>query len=92
MSYQVRLGEEALATLAKLPPVVRAGVVRELRRLASDPVTLSRPATFPHARDGQLFDITLRDGEREHYITVMFRYVREERLDVAWLVHITRSL
>jgi hypothetical protein len=51
MSYQVRLDEEAQSALVKFPATVRAVLVRELERLASDPVKLSRPAAFPHPED-----------------------------------------
>jgi len=91
MAYRLRLDREAVAALRALPPAIQLHVALELQRLAQNPGELSRPASFPHPLDGQLFDIEFQTNDTEYFITAMFRYLQDERdIEVAWIVYVTR--
>lgn len=91
MPYRPRLDEDAAKALLALPSAVRAHVAAEIRHLAQDPASLSRPAAFPHPLNGQLFDTKCAHGTTEYFITLMFRYHADEaHLDIAWIVCQTR--
>lgn len=93
MSYRISLGEDAALTFAKLPRLLQQHLSAELRRLALDPAGLSRPAHFPHPRDGQLFHLEpiFHEGF-EHFFTAMFKYHQETTLVVEWISHIKRPV
>jgi len=83
-----RLDEEAAKSLMALPQAVRVHVHREIQRLAAHPTELSRPASFPHPLEGQLFDTKCLVERTEHFITLMFKYAADEQhLDIVWIVH-----
>jgi hypothetical protein len=89
---QARLDAQAEKNLLRLPQPVKTHVMREIRRLAANPTGFSRPATFPHALTGQLFDTRITVGKIDHFITLMFQYSSDEKyIDINWIVHQQRS-
>ena len=88
MPFHLRLDEQAAKALMSYSVPLRRHVAAELRRLAQDPKSLSRPASFPHPLDGQLFDTKFVENNIEHFITVMFHFHADEtHLDIAWITH-----
>jgi hypothetical protein len=79
MAHRIILSPKAKADLKKLPSLLRAHVVAEIRRLAANPVALSRPSVFPHPQNCQQFrpdPVDLDDGR--HEFMVLFRYGQDE--------------
>ena len=78
MSYAVVLAPAALEDLAKLPPPLQNLVEAELKRLAADPVKLSRPSHFPYI-PCQMHAIDVPHDQATYYIKVLFRYSQDEQ-------------
>jgi len=63
--------------LARLPPPVQNLVEAEVRRLAEDPVHLSRPSIFPYI-PCQSYRVTTTHDDVQYFMTVLFRYSQDE--------------
>jgi mRNA-degrading endonuclease RelE of RelBE toxin-antitoxin system len=77
VNYAVVIAPEALNDLDQLPSRVRQEVEYGIRRLATDPVRLSKPSTFPYV-PAQCYRIKGSHGRSAFFITVLFRYSRDE--------------
>jgi hypothetical protein len=82
MSYGVVVTDEALSDLQRLPHPLQQRLEYEIRRLAQDPVRLSRPSAFPHV-PAQCYRLEASHQGGRYFITVLFRYsVDETRIEI----------
>jgi hypothetical protein len=79
MAYQLVLSPEADSDLKSFPSALREHVVASLKRLAENPVALSRPSHFPYPPNCQLFrpEPFFHEDDR-HESMVLFRYAQDE--------------
>jgi len=77
MSYGVVVTDEALSDFQRLPRPLQQRVEYEIRRLAGDPVRLSRPSAFPYV-PAQCYRIEGSHEGGTWFITVLFRYSADE--------------
>jgi hypothetical protein len=79
MTYQLVLSPEAESDLASFSPPIREHIVESLRRLAENPLALSRASHFPYPPNCQLFrpEPFFHEDDR-HEFMVLFRYGQDE--------------
>lgn len=80
MPYDFFIDPQAAARVAQLPPYLQAALADHLHLLCESPVSLSRPAPSPPYRFGyQMYQFDFLRGDKLHYVTVLFKYMADEK-------------
>jgi hypothetical protein len=86
MSYSVTTAPEADEALARLPPGVRIGVLRELLKCVESP---SKHAHRTPAREpGMVFRLEIPFDDMTAYADAFFQYEQDEKTIFVWRIRV----